>query len=45
MINNVIMLFENDELRKKIVDNGMKTAKERSFKKAADEFENIIIKK
>ena len=43
MVTNIVKLFEDDELRKKIAENGIKTGKERSLEKSAKEFESILM--
>lgn len=43
MVNNIVRLFENDELREKISENGVKTGKERSLEKSAQKFEEVLI--
>lgn len=42
MVENIVKLFEDDELRKKITENGVKTGKEKSLEKSAKEFERIL---
>ena len=44
MVDNIIRLFEDDKLRKKISDNGTKTGKKRALKKSAREYEDILKK-
>lgn len=43
MVNNIVRLFEDDELRKRISENGVKTGKERSLEKSAQKFEEVLI--
>ena len=43
MVANIVKLFEDDELRERIAENGIKTGKERSLEKSAKEFERILI--
>lgn len=43
MVANIVSLFEDDELRKKIARNGIETGKERSLEKSAKEFEKILM--
>lgn len=42
MVANIVRLFEDDELRKRITENGIKTGKERTLEKSAQKFEKII---
>lgn len=42
MVNNIVRLFEDDELRNRIAENGVKTGKERSLEKSASTFERIL---
>ena len=44
MINNIEKLFEDNELRNRITENGVKTGKNRSLEESAKEFERILIK-
>lgn len=41
MVNNIVRLFEDDELGKRISENGIRTGKERSLEKSASTFERI----
>jgi glycosyltransferase involved in cell wall biosynthesis len=43
MVNNIVRLFEDDELIKRISENGVKTGKERSLEKSAQKFEEVLI--
>ena len=43
MVTNIIKLFEDENLRRKIVENGIKTGMERSLEKSAGEFEKILL--
>lgn len=43
MTENIVKIFENDSVRKTIIDNGIKTGKERSLEKSARKFENILL--
>lgn len=43
MVNNIVRLFEDDELRNRIAENGVKTGKERSLEKSAQKFEEVLI--
>lgn len=43
IVNNVVQLFENDALRKKICKNGIKTGKEKSLFNSAKQFEKILM--
>lgn len=43
MVNNIVRLFEDDELREKISENGVKTGKERSLEKSAQKFEKVLL--
>lgn len=43
MVNNIIKLFEDEQLRKKIIEKGIKTGKERSLDKSAQKFEKILV--
>lgn len=44
MVKNIVRLFNDDALRKKISENGIKTGKERSIEKSAKKFEDILLK-
>lgn len=43
MVANIMRLFEDDELRKRIAHNGRETGKNRSLEKSAKEFERILM--
>ena len=43
MVANIVKLFEEDELRKRIAENGIKTGEERSLENSAKEFERILV--
>lgn len=45
MVENVIRLFEDDELRNRIAQNGVETGKNRSLEKSAREFEKVLMDK
>lgn len=42
MVNNIVKLFEEDDFREMIANNGIKTGKEKSLQKSAEEFEWIL---
>lgn len=42
MIDNVVKLFENEYLRFKISQNGIRTGKERALEKSAKKFEQVL---
>lgn len=43
MVNNIVRLFEDEELRNRIAENGVKTGKERSLEKSAQRFEEVLV--
>lgn len=43
MVDNIKRLFEDEDLRKRISENGVKTGKDRSLQKAAGEFEQVLL--
>ena len=43
MVDNVVKLFENEELRNVISQNGVKTGLDRSVDKSAKEFERVLV--
>lgn len=43
MVNNIVTLFENDEMRKEVSENGVQTGKQRSIDKSAKMFEEILM--
>lgn len=43
MVNNIVRLFEDEELRNRIAENGVKTGKERSLEKSAQWFEEVLV--
>lgn len=43
MVNNIVRLFEDEELREKISENGIKTGKERSLETSAQKFEKVLL--
>lgn len=45
MVDNIVRLFEDNDLMKKISENGIKTGKEKSLKNSAEEFERILLEK
>ena len=44
MVTNIRKLFDDDALRNRIVENGIKTGKERSLEKSAEQFERIMLR-
>lgn len=43
MVENIVQLFENDDMRKKISKNGVETGKNRSLEKSAQKFKHVLI--
>ena len=43
IVENIVMLFEDDNLRRKISEYGVETGKNRSLEKSAKEFERILM--
>lgn len=43
MVKSTVRLFEDDELRSRIVENGVKSGKESSLEKSAREFEEVLV--
>ena len=43
MAENIKKIFDDEELRMKIVKNGIETAKERSLELAGEKFEKVLI--
>lgn len=43
MVNNIVSLFEDDELRNRIVKNGIQTGRDRYLEQSAKQFEEILL--
>lgn len=43
MVNNIVRLFEDEELRNRIAENGVRTGKDRSLENSARKFEQILL--
>lgn len=45
MVDNIVNLFENDEVRIRISQNGIETGREKSLELSAKKFESILLRK
>lgn len=43
MVKNIVRLFEDEDLRNRIAENGVRTEKERLLEKSAQRFEEVLV--